>query len=330
MGETTKIEWTDHTFNSWWGCTKVSPGCEHCYAESLDKRIGGDHWGPGKARRIFGEKHWNEPRRWNAAAKKEGRRHRVFCSSMADVFDAEAPAGELDKLWALIRETPHLDWQLLTKRPERILESLPFDWGAGWRNVWLGCTVEDQRRADERIPHLLRVPARVRFLSCEPLLESVDLTNYLRCAECRDPRDPEDRFPVIEPEEYFRCGRGEVCPGIHWVIVGGESGGGSRPFDLRWARSLIDQCSRAKTSVFVKQLGVWPFDGARWPEENRSPTLPNSGVEPKAHPLLPLTLRKNGRQIAPFMNLRDPKGGDVSEWPDGLGVREFPAAPKGR
>lgn len=175
MGVETKIQWTDHTFNAWWGCTKVSAGCDHCYAEAFDHRLGGAHWGAGAARKVFKDKHWSEPRRWNEAARKAGKRARVFCSSMADVFDSEAPEGELTKLWELIRETPWLDWQLLTKRPHRIAQSLPADWGDGWPNVWLGTTVENQEQAELRIPRLLAVAARVRFLSCEPLLGQVDL-----------------------------------------------------------------------------------------------------------------------------------------------------------
>jgi protein gp37 len=170
MGETTGIAWTDHTFNPWWGCTKVSPGCDRCYAETFDRRIGGAHWGKDAARRVFGEKHWREPLKWNAAAEKAGKRARVFCASMADVFDADAPAGELERLWALIRATPHLDWQLLTKRPARIARALPADWGDGYPNVWLG---DDRRGPGARRPAdpvLRAVPARVRFLSCEPLL----------------------------------------------------------------------------------------------------------------------------------------------------------------
>lgn len=154
MGKETGIGWTRHTFNPWWGCKKVSAGCKFCYAESIDKVYGGgQHWGIGAPRREFGDKHWNEPRRWNKQAVKDGVRRRVFCASMADVFDPEAPAGALERLWQLIRETPQLDWLLLTKRPERIASSLPADWGKGWHNVWLGTSVENQEAADKRIPH---------------------------------------------------------------------------------------------------------------------------------------------------------------------------------
>lgn len=165
MGDATSIAWTDHTFNPWWGCTRISPGCDNCYAAAFDKRVGGDHWNPHVRPRTLSADNWKKPRRWNRDAEKEGRRHRVFCASMADVFDNKAPDGERERLFQLIRETPWLDWQLLTKRPQNIVKMLPRDWGRGYDNVWLGTTVEDQTRADERIPILLQVPARLRFLS---------------------------------------------------------------------------------------------------------------------------------------------------------------------
>ena len=241
MGEQTAIEWTDHTFNPWWGCTKVSPGCANCYAESFDKRLGGNHWGPAAPRRTFGDKHWNEPLKWNAEAERAGRRARVFCASMADVFDADAPEGALARLWALIRQTPSLDWQLLTKRPERIQQSLPLDWGSrGYANVWLGTSVEDQKRADERVPVLAQVPARVRFLSCEPLLGAVDLT----------------RIPVPTGKEW--PGWADLLrEHVQWVIAGGESGPHARPMRTSWVRSLRDQCAREGVAFLFKQWGEW-------------------------------------------------------------------------
>jgi protein gp37 len=131
------IEWTTHTFNPWWGCSKVSPGCLNCYAEALANRFSGDIWGRGKPRRTFGDKHWAQPLKWNADARCSGRRAKVFCASMADVFDPEAPAAERQKLWRLIEQTPWLDWQLLTKRPELIADCLPEAWLQQARpNVW--------------------------------------------------------------------------------------------------------------------------------------------------------------------------------------------------
>ncbi len=242
MGAETEIAWTDHTFNPWWGCQRVSPGCEHCYAEAWDARFGGEHWGAKSERRFFGEKHWNEPRKWNKAAREAGVRKRVFCASMADVFEARDDLnGERLRLWCLIEETPWLDWQLLTKRPENVTKILTARWLAEPRpNVWLGTTVEDQARADERIPHLLRTPAAVRFLSCEPLLGPVDLTGH--------GYSPDPREGTVVP----------LIAGIDWVIVGGESDPGARPMFLEWARSIIEQCRAAGVRVFTKQLGsVW-------------------------------------------------------------------------
>jgi len=234
MGSETGIAWTDHTFNPWWGCTKVSAGCTNCYADTFAKRTGHDIWGPGKPRRTFGAKHWAEPLKWNATAEKAGVRAKVFCASMADVFDAEAPAGELDRLWSLIRATPWLDWQLLTKRPERIAASLPADWGNGYPNVWLGTSVEDQRAAEARIPVLAAVPAHVRFLSCEPLLGPLDLSGDW-CLH--DGSDFEVRYE------------------FQWIIVGGESGPHHRLMDKDWARSLRDWSAKAGVAFFYKQDG---------------------------------------------------------------------------
>lgn len=245
MGEQTAISWTDHTFNPWWGCTRVSPGCLHCYAEAFAKRTGHDVWGKGGERRFFGDKHWAEPLRWNAKAEAEGVRRRVFCASMADVFeDREDLHEDRQRLLAeLIPETPWLDWQLLTKRPENVLAMVPEDWLYGveewsgiWpHNVWIGTTVEDQQRAAERIPHLLAIPAKVRFLSCEPLLGEVRLARWL--------------WEVEPPEAPRPSGI------IQWVIVGGESGPKHRPMDLRHARILQRECQSADVPFFFKQVG---------------------------------------------------------------------------
>lgn len=237
----TEIAWTDSTFNPWWGCVKVSDGCKHCYAETFAKRVGLNVWGATAEHRRFGDKHWNEPRRWNEQAAKSGKPHRVFCASMADVFEGR-PEDHADRLrlWKLIEETPALTWLLLTKRPENMRELAP--WNEWPRNVWAGCTVENQEMAEERIQHLLRVPAVVRFLSCEPLLGAVDLRPFLHRAGC------EVRF------EGAACDCGG-SGGLHWVIVGGESGPGARPFDLAWARSIVEQCRASGVPVFYKQGG---------------------------------------------------------------------------
>jgi protein gp37 len=254
VGVSTAISWTDHTFNPWWGCQRVSPGCEHCYAETFAKRTGHDVWGKAAGRRFFGVEHWAEPLKWNAAAEREGRRALVFCASMADVFEARSDLDEERwRLWHLIGVTPWLTWQLLTKRPENVLTMVPLRWLGGpeapdvyrWpSNVWIGTTVEDQQRADERIPLLAEIPAPVRFLSCEPLLGELDVFEWL--------------------------GRG-----VDWVICGGESGARHRPLDLSDARALRDQCTAAEVPFFFKQVG------------GRTPTAGGDlldGVDEKAFP----------------------------------------------
>lgn len=181
MGKDTGIKWTDHTFNLVWGCVKVSRGCKNCYAEAFSKRTGNDVWGADKPRRIFEQNHWDEPRSWNYSASVKGIREKVFCGSMCDVFEDHPTVNkEREKLWQLIYMTQsNLDWQLLTKRPENIKRFLPPDWGKGWPNVWLGTSVENQEAANQRVPILLDIPARVRFLSCEPLVGSIDLSDFI-------------------------------------------------------------------------------------------------------------------------------------------------------
>lgn len=281
MGRETGIAWTHSTWNPWRGCQRVSPGCEHCYAETLSKRnalLG--QWGPpatGGTRIIASPAMWREPLKWNAAAAKSGQPHRVFCASLADVFE-DLP--QLDEprawLWALIAATPHLTWLLLTKRPENVRRMVPNNWlcmipvggGVGlplWPgNVWLGTTVEDRARAQQRIPALVEVPAHVRFLSVEPQLEAINLAPWL----WRD------------MDEYGR-GYGERGQ-IHWVIQGGESGPHARPFDLAWADSMRAQCAEAGVAYFFKQMGSSNTgsatdpgaDPARWPDRFRVQQFP--------------------------------------------------------
>jgi len=271
----TEISWCDHTFNSWTGCAKVSPGCANCYAESWAKRSGIVKW--GGPRRRTSASNWNEPRKWDREAQaalaahsdecakdmsygqhvKPPARPRVFCASLADWLDDAVPVEWLADLLALIRATPHLDWLLLTKRPQNwgprlnavVLWSMERDihiapvmqWltGKAPANVWIGTTVEDQQRADERIPALLKIPACVRFLSCEPLLGPVNLAIG----------DPKHRTAESYHSE------------IHWVICGGESGPGARPMHPDWARSLRDQCAAAGVAFHFKQWGEWAEGG---------------------------------------------------------------------
>jgi len=277
MGERSAIEWTDHTFNPWAGCTKVSPACANCYAEKSPGSVfRGVKWGPKAERVVSADSTWDNPIRWNRKAERDGTRPRVFCGSLCDVFEARDDLDEhRARLWRLIEETPNLCWLLLTKRPEEVLRRVPNFWlhdrpyfddpgeTYGWpANVWIGCTVEDQQRADERIPHLLRIPAPVRFLSMEPLLGPVDLASgYLadvsRFTWSRQSRDPYDR-------------------GIQWVIAGGESGPRARPSHPDWFRSIRDQCEAVGVPFFFKQANLGnglekmpALDGKVWAEVPR-------------------------------------------------------------
>lgn len=340
MGKDSGIQWTHHTFNPWRGCTKVSEGCAHCYAEAGSKRnpavLG--IWGPTGRRVVATDSMWQEPRKWDRAAARAGERHRVFCASLADIFEAwdgpvhdhhgrplyvtpdggwlfhpagagyvaappigAAPEGwrpltlteVRGRLWRLIDECRNLDWLILTKRPEHFTDMLP--WGlrpgqrrVAWSHVWLGVSVENQARANERIPRLLQAPAAVRFLSCEPLLGPVDLE---RCYSHSD-------------EAFFSAFQGKYCGldgwgDLHWVIVGGESGHEARAFDLAWARSIVEQCKAAGVACFVKQMGARP-------------------EEPDSEQRLGPSTRR-------MLILADAKGGTMEEWPEDLRVREFPA-----
>ena len=217
MARNSKIEWTTHTFNPWWGCVKVSPACKHCYAEAWAKRVGQSVWGPRAGRRQFGDAHWAEPLRWQRDATKSGVRSRVFCASMADVFEDRA---DLDlpraRLWTRIEHTP--------KRPELVASKVP--WAGRYpANVWVGTTVEDQERADERLPLLAAIPAAVRFISAEPLLGPVRL--------------------------------GPWASAMDWVITGGESGPRARPSSPSWFLDLMNQCMAAGIPFHFKQLGDW-------------------------------------------------------------------------
>lgn len=285
MGKDSGIQWTTHTFNPWWGCTKISAGCKHCYADAFSQRpihdLGGGRkgalavWGDDAGRRLFGDGHWHDPKRWNLAAERKGARAQVFCASMADVCedrpDLIQPRGRLARL---ILSTLWLDWLLLTKRPHNFVPLFGPYFGERWpSNVWAGCTVENQEEAERRVPHLIRVPASVLFLSCEPLIGPVDLT-----------------FAVENPRPIAYAGeRMPALAGLSWVIVGGESGTGARQFVLPWARSLREQCHTSGTYFFMKQYGAHPVE----------------------------------RFGGPRIMLRDSHGGDPDEWPE-TWPREFP------
>ena len=224
MAKDSRIEWTHHTFNPWWGCVKVSPACTNCYAETWSHRLGMDLWGRFAERRVPSQEYWHQPLRWNKEALRCGERRRVFCASMADVFEARAELNEWrEQLWPLIEQTQQLDWLLLTKRPQNVDRMTPWD-GPWPANVWLGTTAENQKYADARVPVLLGSPARIHFISAEPLLGPLSLKRW---------------------------------PGVDWVIAGGESGRGARPTDPEWVRRLRDECKARDIAFHFKQWGHW-------------------------------------------------------------------------
>lgn len=329
MSEETKIEWCDYTFNPWEGCTKVSDGCKNCYAEARNKRFSaGANWGKGKPRRRTSPATWRKPLKWNewpficgrcgrgwSCAGRcletmehdpcggELRRQRAF-PSLCDWLDGEVQIEWFTDFLYLVFKTPNIDWLLLTKRIENCLDHLAkalkyaffnaskymdkpgfMDWLDEWCqgkppcNVWLGVSVENQEMADKRIPELLKIPARVRFLSCEPLLGPLDL------AFDEIEQDSPDEKPIRKLTE-------SGCL-IDWVIVGGESGPGARPCNIQWIQSIKGQCRLANVPCFVKQMGA-------------------ASIE---------ELLAGGLYRLAF---KHKKGGDPSEWPESLRVREFP------
>ena len=277
MAENTKIEWADHTFSPWTGCTKVSPACDHCYAEGWAKRSGHVKWGSGQPRRRTSDANWRMPLKWNREAERTGVRPRVFCASLADVFDNEVdPAWRAD-LFKLIADTHNLNWLLLTKRVGNVMKManevadmprtgshtghlIAHQWrnGSPPKNVWLGATVVNQEEADRDIPKLLTVPAAKRFLSIEPMLGPVDL-NYVR-----------QRIQA-QRSQLARAINGETW--LDWVIVGSESGPGARrdPNMVSWVASLRDQCVDAGVAFLWKQdvingkkIGAPQLEGQSW------------------------------------------------------------------
>lgn len=256
MGEDTKIEWADHTFNPWLGCTRVSPACGQggkggCYAEALAARFNLVGWGPTASRKLTSDDNWRKPLAWNRKAAAAGKRAKVFCASMADVMDdhASIDAGWRDRLWELIADTPHLSWLLLTKRPEnwgRFLPHWPYD---TFDNVRLGVTIEDQQRFDERSPFLKAAAdyGWPTFVSYEPALGPVDWR------------------PAFEGKA------------IGWLISGGESGPRSRPSHPDWFRAARDICAEFDVPYLHKQWGEWAPDDFT-PRDNQSGWLSSDGT----------------------------------------------------
>ena len=296
MGANSNIQWTDHTFNPWWGCEKVSPGCKNCYAEAhAVTRLKLPVWGAGSERKMFKDAHWREPLKWQADAEKAGVRARVFCASMADVFEdyrgpnAKEVVTARTRLLRLINATPNLDWLLLTKRPENVAKLWPV-YSPGiqfYSNIWIGCTIEDQEQAERRIEALLSIPARIHFVSYEPALERIDLTRIKLKGE------PGSHLNALTGAITLPGGDRPVVylPNrVTWVIVGGESGSKARECNPSWLLQVVEACQEHKVPVFVKQLGANP--------EPRS----GSGWGP----------------------VRATKGDNQDEWPRCLVVREHP------
>lgn len=248
MGERTAISWCDHTFNAWEGCEKISPGCKFCYAAELNKWLRkGENWGPSTPRRFFGNAHWAKPIAWDRAAKEAGVRRRVFCSSVADVFEDHPDVEDArERLWRLIDETPNLEWLLLTKRPENVAVMIPWlddvDYGdeGAPANVWLGVTAENEEWALRRLPEQRKLHdyfAKL-FVSYEPALGRIDWQRHF----AHD----------VRPD---------------WVIFGDESGRSRRPAELDWARETRDACAAAGVAFHFKQ---WCGDDAPGLEGERT------------------------------------------------------------
>jgi protein gp37 len=228
MGKETAISWTDHTFNGWWGCTPISPGCANCYAAAFDRRTGGDHFGKGKARRTFQDKHWNELLTWNEAANRDGETRKVFCFSMGDIMDEEAPEGELSRLYGFVNRCDHLVFQFLTKRPERYHKLLPFAFQHD--NVWIGATGESQLMYDQRWPVLARLRLRSAcgslplWISYEPAIGPLSIRGFEQ-----------------KPD---------------WIVFGGETGPHFRTMQLEWAENLLAECREFRVPFYMKQVAA--------------------------------------------------------------------------
>ena len=257
MGDTTTISWTHATYNAWYGCQKVGPGCDNCYAEVWDARFNGaEHWGPGAPRKRTAQRTRNRPLRWQREAAAAGERRRVFCSSLSDIFDNAVDPEWRREIGDMIRRTPDLDWMLLTKRIGNVPRMVERDFGAMPGNVWLGISVVTQEEADRDIPKLLDVPAGIRWLSMEPLLERV----------------------VVAPE---------MMAALDMIVVGGESGANARSMDLDWAHDLLEQARAGDTAFHFKQMSEADHprtygDVEAFPEALRIREFPKGTYEPLA------------------------------------------------
>lgn len=347
MAERSAIAWCRSTFNPWIGCTKISPGCDNCYAEALDKRrwsktLGGgtkvipiSHWGPGAPRYRTSKKYWSEPLKWNLQAPDSEFNGRkgfwpVFCASQADVFDNEVPIEWLRDLCSLIELTPNLTWLLVTKRignvMTRLIQARSHDWLAGQKNVVLLITVVNQAEADRDIPKLLATPATKRGISYEPALGPVQWPGFNAqsswCPRCsavvRDGISEIHEFAVHKDLGLGKFDPAKNCAAVydmlHWIIVGGESaqdGAPARPFNVKWAIDTIRQCKAAGVPVFVKQMGSMPFG---FPVQSRiGDPIPD---------VRSVVVNGVNKEFGPAY--KDRAGADPAEWPEHLRVQEFP------
>ena len=267
MGATTKIEWLGRngsTWNPWYGCSKVSPGCDNCYAERWAKRAG-KPWGKPS---IASQRTFESPLRW-----KEPRR--IFPCSLSDVFHPDLPPTWRDRAWEIIAQARQHRYLILTKRPENIAGMLPHDWAQNFGHVWLGVTAENQEQAERRIPLLLSVPAAGYFVSLEPLLGSLNLrsirTGPDRPMEAHSETTWHPCGDALRKPLPLKAGEtrlvGPRWTGIDWVIVGGETGPGARPMDPDWARDIRDQCQQAGVPFFFKSWGEWSADARNYKEK---------------------------------------------------------------
>lgn len=348
----TSIEWTDVSWNPVRGCARVSAGCENCYAENVARRFSG----PGMPYEglVRVGKDGKAKAQWNGEVRFVSERladpltwrkpKRVFVNSMSDLFHPGVSFEQIAAIFGVIAAAPQHTFQVLTKRPERahaffewateryersarawktsllfeharkLMGALPDEprHGRKWplANVWLGVSVEDQASADTRIPHLLECPAAVRWVSYEPALEAVSFRKWMLPKSAGSGCWHGGRLHPWEPGERCPPSRDGQPGRIDWVVVGGESGPGARPFDLAWARSVIAQCAEAGTPCFVKQLGAFPI-ADRYNVDG----------------LLFSQLDSTDRGVGPHhitVKLKDRKGGDMSEWPADLRVRQWP------
>lgn len=315
MAKNSAIEWTDHTFNPWWGCAKVSPACDNCYAlrDATRHAPGQILWGEGSTRRTFGQNHWTEPYRWARQAKKNGdhaHRPRVFCASMADVFDNHPDCEpQRQRLWAVIEGTPELDWLLLTKRIGNARKMLPPSWIRSPRpNVWLGSSVVTQPEAARDIPRLLATPAVIHFISAEPLLEALDLSRWLG-PQCQAGSIPHPWGGGMTCPYCMGERRTGGCRPLNWVIVGGESGPNARPMNPRWVEAIRADCEKTSTAFFFKQWGEW------MPDRMRPAGTDGVAVEfVEGEQMARVGKKRAGRELP-----RDGRGEVWSQFPEGEG-----------